>query len=100
MKNTAIEQERGVRAASSVLRENLGRIEAQIAAACREAGRPRCEVALMAVSKMHPASAIIAAEALGIRLFGENRVQEFQEKSAQLALPRSGIPPDWPPAVE
>ena len=38
----------------------------------------------MAVSKMHPASAIIAAEALGIRLFGENRVQEFQEKSAQL----------------
>ena len=41
----------------------------------------------MAVSKMHPASAIVAAEALGVRLFGENRVQEFQEKSAQLALP-------------
>ena len=39
----------------------------------------------MAVSKMHPASAIIAAEALGVRLFGENRVQEFQEKKAQLA---------------
>ncbi len=58
------------------------RIEAQIAAACREAGRPRGEVALMAVSKMHPASAILAAEALGVRLFGENRVQEFQEKSA------------------
>ena len=38
----------------------------------------------MAVSKMHPASAIIAAEALGIRLFGENRVQEFQEKRVQL----------------
>jgi PLP dependent protein len=83
LKNTAIEQD----AATAVLKENLDRIEAQIAAACREAGRPRGEVALMAVSKMHPASAIVAAEGLGVRLFGENRVQEFQEKSAQLALP-------------
>ena len=72
-----------------MLRENLERIEAQIAAACREAGRPRGEVALMAVSKMHPVSAIVAAEALGVRLFGENRVQEFQEKSVQLG-PRTG----------
>jgi PLP dependent protein len=83
LKNTAIEQD----AVTAVLKENLDRIEAQIAAACREAGRPRGEVALMAVSKMHPASAIVAAEGLGVRLFGENRVQEFQEKSAQLALP-------------
>ena len=81
MKNTAIEP---VTVAAGVLAENLGRIEAQIAAACREAGRPRGEVALMAVSKMHPASAILAAEALGVRLFGENKVQEFQGKSAQL----------------
>src|ERR1700726_3029034 len=82
LKNTAIEQD----AVTAVLKENLDRIEAQIAAACREAGRPRGEVALMAVSKMHPASAIIAAEGLGVRLFGENRVQEFQEKSAQVSL--------------
>jgi pyridoxal phosphate enzyme (YggS family) len=71
-------------ATSAQLGENLERIEAQIAAACREAGRPRGEVALMAVSKMHPASAIVAAGALGIRLFGENRVQEFQEKRVHL----------------
>jgi PLP dependent protein len=82
LKNTAIEED----AVTAVLKENLDRIEAQIAAACREAGRPRGEVALMAVSKMHPAAAIIAAEGLGVRLFGENRVQEFQEKSAQLSL--------------
>jgi PLP dependent protein len=79
LKNTAVEREPGV------LGENLDRIEAQISAACRAAGRPRSEVTLMAVSKMHPASAILAAEALGVRVFGENRVQEFQEKSAQLA---------------
>jgi PLP dependent protein len=82
LKNTAVEREPGV------LGENLDRIEAQIAAACRAAGRPRAEVTLMAVSKMHPASAILAAEALGVRVFGENRVQEFQEKSAQL----TGVP--------
>jgi PLP dependent protein len=79
LKNTAVERE------PVVLGENLDRIEAQISAACRAAGRPRGEVTLMAVSKMHPASAILAAEALGIRVFGENRVQEFQEKNAQLA---------------
>jgi pyridoxal phosphate enzyme (YggS family) len=82
LKNTVIEEP-----VTEVLKENFDRIETQIAAACREAGRPRGEVALMAVSKMHPVSAIIAAEALGIRLFGENRVQEFQEKRAQLSLP-------------
>jgi pyridoxal phosphate enzyme (YggS family) len=72
---------------SVALRENLERIEEQIAAACRVAGRPRDSVALMAVSKMHPASSIIAAAALGIRLFGENKVQEFQGKRAELSLP-------------
>ena len=87
MKSTAIEDDRVTEAAPgtwAMLGENLERIETQIAMACREAGRPRAEVALMAVSKMHPASAILAAEALGIRVFGENRVQEFQEKSIAL----------------
>src|SRR5580704_16259112 len=84
LKNTAVEWEPGV------LGENLDRIETQISAACRTAGRPRGEVTLMAVSKMHPASAILAAEALGVRVFGENRVQEFQEKSAQLGAAAHG----------
>jgi pyridoxal phosphate enzyme (YggS family) len=71
-------------AEAGVLDENLARIEEQITAACRAARRPRGEVSLMAVSKMHPAAAIVAAEALGVRLFGENRVQEFEEKRARL----------------
>ena len=97
MKNTAIEPEPVL---PGVLEANLGRIEAEITAACREAGRSRGEVSLMAVSKMHPAAAITAAAALGVKIFGENRVQEFQEKSAQLALPGAAVPPHWPPAVE
>ena len=39
----------------------------------------------MAVSKTFPAASIREAYAAGIRVFGENRVQEFQEKSAALA---------------
>src|ERR1700738_4916710 len=38
----------------------------------------------MAVSKVHPVEAILEAYAAGQRLFGENRVQEFQEKSPHL----------------
>jgi pyridoxal phosphate enzyme (YggS family) len=87
LKHTAIEPEPVTGTLAENLARNLVRIEAGIAAACREAGRARSEVALIAVSKMHPVSAIVAAEALGVRLFGENKVQEFQEKSAQLTLP-------------
>jgi PLP dependent protein len=60
---------------------NLARIREEIAQTCRRAGRTESEVALMAVSKMHPAEAILEAYAAGLRLFGENRVQEWQEKS-------------------
>ncbi len=66
------------------LRENLVVVEEQIAAACRRAGRSRDEVRLMAVSKMHPALAITEAAALGITLFGENKVQEYSGKAAEL----------------
>jgi hypothetical protein len=66
------------------LTANLEQLEGKISAACKRAGRPRHEVKLMAVSKMHPAESIAAAFAAGIRLFGENRVQEFQQKSQKL----------------
>jgi pyridoxal phosphate enzyme (YggS family) len=63
---------------------NLAEIQEQIAAACRRANRSESEVALMAVSKMHPADAIREAVAAGVRLFGESRVQEWQEKRTTL----------------
>ena len=66
------------------LAKNLARIQEEIAAACRRAGRAESDVALMAVSKMHPAAAIVQAYAAGVRLFGENRVQEWQQKRAEL----------------
>jgi PLP dependent protein len=64
--------------------DNLSRLHEEIAAACRRAGRLDSDVALMAVSKVHPVEVILEAYEAGQRLFGENRVQEFQEKSARL----------------
>jgi pyridoxal phosphate enzyme (YggS family) len=68
----------------TILAENMERLEEQIAAACRQAGRQRGEVELMAVSKTYSAETIAEAAALGLTLFGENRVQEFAAKAAEL----------------
>jgi hypothetical protein len=69
--------------------ENLERVEQAIADACRQAGRRRDDVELMAVSKTYPAEAIGEAAGLGLTLFGENRVQEFAEKAAGVETLRS-----------
>ena len=74
----------------TTLAENLERLEEAIAGACRSAGRPRAEVELMAVSKTCPAATIAEAAALGLTLFGENRVQEFAAKAQQLEPLRQG----------
>jgi hypothetical protein len=63
---------------------NLERLQNEIANACARAHRNPNSVALMAVSKMNPAAAIREAYAAGQRLFGENRVQEWQTKRAEL----------------
>ena len=64
---------------------NLARVRKQVLNACRRANRSEDTVALMAVSKMHPVAALVEAYAAGQRLFGENRVQEFAEKSSSLS---------------
>jgi len=60
--------------------ENIARIRERMAAAARRAGRNPDEVTLMAVTKTFPPDAIREAHAAGIRVFGENRVQEFAGK--------------------
>jgi pyridoxal phosphate enzyme (YggS family) len=64
--------------------ENLAHLHEQITEACRRSNRSESDIALMAVSKVHPVEAILEAYAAGQRLFGENRVQEFQDKSPHL----------------
>ena len=63
-----------------MLRENLESVEAKIQAACDRAGRKRDEVTLIAVSKTKPVSMLKEAYDLGVRIFGENKVQEIRDK--------------------
>lgn len=65
--------------------DNIAAIRERIAAAARRAGRSPSDVALMGVTKTHPPQSIREAYAAGLRLFGENRVQEFAGKAAALA---------------
>ena len=60
--------------------EALARVLDRIAEATARANRPALSVALVAVSKTHPAEAVLEALAAGQMLFGENRVQEAAQK--------------------
>ena len=63
-----------------MLKERLEEVEEKIQEACRRAGRDRSEVTLIAVSKTKPAEILKEAYDLGVRVFGENKVQELTEK--------------------
>ncbi|MGD0792049.1 MAG: YggS family pyridoxal phosphate-dependent enzyme [Terriglobales bacterium] len=64
--------------------ENIAQVRERIAAAARRAGRNLDDITLMAVSKTFPAERIREAYAAGLRVFGENRVQEFAGKADAL----------------
>jgi hypothetical protein len=61
--------------------ENIAEIRCRIAAAARRARRNPDDVTLMAVTKTFSVEAIREAYVAGIRVFGENRVQEFAGKA-------------------
>lgn len=63
-----------------MIRENLGKVESNIAAACRASGRGREDVKLIAVSKTKPVEMLREAYDCGCRDFGENKVQELLDK--------------------
>ncbi|MGE8132381.1 YggS family pyridoxal phosphate-dependent enzyme [Novosphingobium subterraneum] len=58
----------------------LEQVRSRIATAARIAGRKADDVTLIAISKTKPAEAILDLIAQGQRVFGENRVQESQDK--------------------
>ena len=64
--------------------KNLEEVKKRIEAAAIRAGRDPASVTLVAVSKVHPASAIRKAYAAGQRHFGENYAQELRDKAEEL----------------
>lgn len=69
----------------------LEELHARIVHVARVAGRNADEITLVAVSKTHPAEAILPLIAAGQRVFGENRVQEAQAKWPALRKAYQGI---------
>ena len=67
--------------------DRLEHIHTRINAAALQAGRTAGSVRLVAVSKTRPAADIVAAFAAGQTVFGENYVQEFTAKAAELHEP-------------
>lgn len=70
-----------------MLKDQLEEVERKIQEACRRAGRKREDVTLIAVSKTKPVSVLKEAYDLGVRVFGENKVQELTQKY-------EALPPD------
>lgn len=67
-----------------MLQDKLIQVEHNIEEACRRAGRDRSEVTLIAVSKTKPVETLQEAYDLGVRVFGENKVQEMEDKYESL----------------
>jgi PLP dependent protein len=69
----------------SYLAANWASVRSRVDAACRDAGRDPGEVSILPVSKTFGAEVVRAAMALGLRRFGENKVQEIRSKAEALA---------------
>jgi len=65
--------------------EKIAQVRERIAAAAARVRRNPHDISLMAVSKTVESQRIREAYAAGLRVFGENRVQEFEKKAAALA---------------
>jgi PLP dependent protein len=72
---------------ADVFRDNLRRIRDRIEAAAAKAGRGTGEIILMAVTKNFPREAADLAAREGVRLLGENRVQEAEAKFGIMRAP-------------
>lgn len=67
-----------------MLKENLYQVQENMKEACRRSGRAESDVTLIAVSKTKPLTMLEEVYSLGIRDFGENKVQELVDKAEQL----------------
>ena len=65
----------------SIVAENVAAIQERVEQAAQRAGRKASDVTIVGISKTFPAERIREALELGIRHFGENRVQEWESKA-------------------
>jgi PLP dependent protein len=78
------------------LSSRIAAVQERIAAAARRVGRNPDGVTMVAVSKTHSPEEVAAAFDAGLRVFGENRVEEAAPKTGQVArLVAPAEPPAW-----
>ena len=70
-----------------IIAENIAHVRASIAEAAQRVGRSPGDVMLVAVSKTKPLEFVRMAYNLGMRDFGENRVQEALDKQVAFSSP-------------
>lgn len=68
----------------ATISDRLAEVRARIAAACARAGRDPESVRLIAVTKTFPVEVVRAGVQAGLTDFGENRVQELEEKASEV----------------
>lgn len=68
----------------SRLVDRFRQVQARVESACKKAGRDPSDVTLVGASKSQPIERLSWAWSAGLRVFGENRVQEAIRKSASL----------------
>jgi pyridoxal phosphate enzyme (YggS family) len=73
-----------INAMKAMLDVNIGKVRERVATAAQRAGRAASEVTLVAVTKTQPVEVIRAAYELGLRDFGENRLEEASTKFEHL----------------
>ena len=66
------------------IRTNIEAVRRRIGHAAERVGRNADEIKLVAVSKTHPAETLRGAIAAGVNVFGENKVQEAEDKIAEV----------------
>jgi pyridoxal phosphate enzyme (YggS family) len=69
----------------SEITANIAAVQQRIEAAARRAGRNPAEITLVAVTKTQPLETVVAAYQAGLRHFGENRSEEYLDKSVAFA---------------
>ena len=72
---------RGMGSAQSTVAENVAAVQERVEQSAARAGRKAADVAVVGISKTFPAEQIREAFELGVRHFGENRVQEWESKA-------------------
>lgn len=77
------------------MQQNYDRVRALLAACCRRSGRDPASASLLAVSKTHPADAVLGLAALGQRMFGENYLQEALDKMRTCEAERPELSLEW-----